>query len=112
MDTKWKNMVKAIKKFIKEYYDCVFGFLLFIIGSFLFFVVLVNRYYFSTWGVWRICLIGNILVQPGICLLVRRYMKLRYRNWSQKGSAETYLQDTEDSIYYQTWKAKEKQSEK
>ena len=45
MDTKWKNMVKAIKKFIKEYYDCVFGFLLFIIGSFLFFVVLVNRYY-------------------------------------------------------------------
>ena len=48
----------------------------------------------------------------GICLLVRRYMKLRYRNWSQKGSAETYLQDTEDSIYYQTWKAKEKQSEK
>ena len=107
MDTKWKNMVKAIKKFIKEYYDCVFGFLLFIIGSFLFFVVLVNRYYFSTWGVWRICLIGNILVQPGICLLVRRYMKLRYRNWSQKGSAETYLQDTEDSIYYQTWKAKE-----
>ncbi len=38
MDTKWKNMVKAIKKFIKEYYDCVFGFLLFIIGSFLFFV--------------------------------------------------------------------------
>ncbi len=66
---------KAIKKFIKEYYDCVFGFLLFIIGSFLFFVVLVNRYYFSTWGVWRICLIGNILVQPGICLLVRRYMK-------------------------------------
>ena len=112
MDTKWKNMVKAIKKFIKEYYDCVFGFLLFIIGSFLFFVVLVNRYYFSTWGVWRIGLIGNILVQPGICLLVRRYMKLRYRNWSQKGSAETYLQDTEDSIYYQTWKAKEKQSEK
>ena len=100
MDTKWKNMVKAIKKFIKEYYDCVFGFLLFIIGSFLFFVVLVNRYYFSTWGVWRICLIGNILVQPGICLLVRRYMKLRYRNWSQKGSAETYLQDTEDSIEY------------
>ena len=73
MDTKWKNMVKAIKKFIKEYYDCVFGFLLFIIGSFLFFVMLVNRYYFSTWGVWRICLIGNILVQPGICLLVRRY---------------------------------------
>lgn len=56
--------------------------------------------------------VGNILVQPGICLLVRRYMKLRYRNWSQKGSAETYLQDTEDSIYYQTWKAKEKQSEK
>ena len=112
MDTKWKNMVKAIKKFIKEYYDCIFGLLLFIIGSFLFFVVLVNRYYFSTWGVWRICLIGNILVQPGICLLVRRYMKLRYRNWSQKGSAETYLQDTEDSIYYQTWKAKEKQSEK
>ena len=112
MDTKWKNMVKAIKKFIKEYYDCVFGFLLFIIGSFLFFEVLVNRYYYSTWGVWRICLIGNILVQPGICLLVRRYMKLRYRNWSQKGSAETYLQDTEDSIYYQTWKAKEKQSEK
>ena len=112
MDTKWKNMVKVIKKFIKEYYDCVFGFLLFIIGSFLFFVVLVNRYYFSTWGVWRICLIGNILVQPGICLLVRRYMKLRYRNWRQKGSAETYLQDTEDSIYYQTWKAKEKQSEK
>ena len=109
---KMENMVKAIKKFIKEYYDCVFGFLLFIIGSFLFFVVLVNRYYFSTWGVWRICLIGNILVQPGICLLVRRYMKLRYRNWSQKGSAETYLQDTEDSIYYQTWKAKEKQSEK
>ena len=39
-------------------------------------------------------------------------MKLRYRNWSQKGSAETHLQDTEDSIYYQTWKAKEKQSEK
>ena len=112
MDTKWKNMVKAIKKFIKEYYDCVFGALMFIIGSFLFFVMLVNRYYFSTWGVWRICLIGNILVQPGICLLVRRYMKLRYRNWSQKGSAETYLQDTEDSIYYQTWKAKEKQSEK
>ena len=112
MDTKWKNMVKAIKKFIKEYYDCVFGSLLFIIGSFLFFVVLVNRYYFSTWGVWRICLIGNILVQPGICLLVRRYMKLRYRNWSQKGIAETYLQDAEDSIYYQTWKAKEKQSEK
>ena len=60
MDTKWKNMVKVIKKFIKEYYDCVFGFLLFIIGSFLFFVVLVNRYYFSTWGVWRICLIGNM----------------------------------------------------
>ena len=86
MDTKWKNIVKAIKKFIKEYYDCVFGFLLFIIGSFLFFVMLVNRYYFSTWDVWRICLIGNILVQPGICLLVRRYMKLRYRNWSQKGS--------------------------
>ena len=112
MDTKWKNMVKAIKKFIKEYYDCVFGSLLFIIGSFLFFVVLVNRYYFSTWGVWRICLIGNILVQPGICLLVRRYMKQRYRNWSQKGIAETYLQDAEDSIYYQTWKAKEKQSEK
>lgn len=108
MDTKWKNIVKAIKKFIKEYYDCVFGALMFIIGSFLFFVMLVNRYYFSTWGVWRICLIGNILVQPGICLLVRRYMKLRYRNWSQKGSAETYLQDTEDSIYYQTWKAKEK----
>lgn len=48
----------------------------------------------------------------GICLLVRRYMKLRYRNWSQKGIAETYLQDAEDSIYYQTWKAKEKQSEK
>ena len=63
MDTKWKNMVKAIKKFIKEYYDCVFGALMFIIGSFLFFVMLVNRYYFSTWGVWRICLIGNILVQ-------------------------------------------------
>ena len=59
MDTKWKNMVKAIKKFVKEYYDCVFGVLMFIIGSFLFFVVLVNRYYFSTWGVWRICLIGN-----------------------------------------------------
>ena len=112
MDTKWKNMVKAIKKFIKEYYDCVFGSLLFIIGSFLFFVVLVNRYYFSTWGVWRICLIGNILVQPGICLLVRRYMKLRYRNWSQKGIAETYLQDAEDSIYYQTWKAKENSRKK
>ena len=107
-----REMVKAIKKFIKEYYDCVFGALMFIIGSFLFFVMLVNRYYFRTWGVWRICLIGNILVQPGICLLVRRYMKLRYRNWSQRGSAETYLQDTEDSIYYQTWKAKEKQSEK
>ena len=109
---KMEKYGKAIKKFIKEYYDCVFGALMFIIGSFLFFVMLVNRYYFSTWGVWRICLIGNILVQPGICLLVRRYMKLRYRNWSQKGSAETYLQDTEDSIYYQTWKAKEKQSEK
>ena len=46
MDTKWKNMVKVIKKFIKEYYDCVFGFLLFIIGSFLFFEMLVNRYYY------------------------------------------------------------------
>ena len=116
IDAKKPRYVKVVwgigYKIIKEYYDCVFGFLLFIIGSFLFFVVLVNRYYFSTWGVWRICLIGNILVQPGICLLVRRYMKLRYRNWSQKGSAETYLQDTEDSIYYQTWKAKEKQSEK
>ena len=114
MDTKWKNMVKAIKKFIKEYYDCVFGFLLFIIGSFLFFVMLVNRYYFSTWDVWRICLIGNILVQPGICLLVRRYMKLRYRNWSQKGSAETYFAGyKKPCIYYQTWKAKkEKRSEK
>ena len=79
MDTKWKNMVKAIKKFIKEYYDCVFGALMFIIGSFLFFVMLVNRYYFSTWGVWRICLIGNILVQPGICLLVRRDLSAGYR---------------------------------
>ena len=81
MDTKWKNMAKAIKKFIKEYYDCLLGLLLFIIGNFLFFVVLVDRYYYSTWQVWRIGAIGNILLQPGICLLVRRYMKLRYRNY-------------------------------
>ncbi len=112
MDTKWKNTTKAIKKFIKEYYDCLLGLLLFIIGSFIFFVVLVDRYYYSTWQVWRIGAIGNILLQPGICLLVRRYMKLRYRNWEQKGSTETYLQDTEDSIYYQTWKTQEKQSAK
>ena len=112
MDTKWKNMAKAIKKFIKEYYDCILGLLLFIIGSFLFFIVLVYRYYYSTWQVWRIGIIGNILLQPGICLIIHRYMKVRYQNWSQKGIAETYLQDTEDSIYYQTWKAKEKQSEK
>ena len=53
-------MVKAIKKFTKEYYDCISGLLLFIIGSFLFFEVLVNRYCYSTWGVWRVCLLGNI----------------------------------------------------
>ena len=77
MDIRWKNIAKEIKKFIKEYRDCIIGMLLFIIGSFLFFVILVDRYYYSTWQVWRIGIAGNILFQLGIGLMLRRDMKLR-----------------------------------
>ena len=112
MDIRWKNIAKEIKKFIKEYRDCIIGMLLFIIGSFLFFVILVDRYYYSTWQVWRIGIAGNILFQLGIGLMLRRYMKLRYRNWSEKLTVDPGKEDTADSIYYQTWKEQEKSSVK
>lgn len=112
MDTKWKNMIRIIKSFLKKYYDCIIGMLLCIVGSFLFFIMIVDRYYYSTWAVWRIGGIANVLLQPGICLLLRRYIGFRYRFWTEDMPEAGAEQETADSIYYQRWKEKSKESEK
>lgn len=112
MDTKWKNMIRIIKSFLKKYYDCIIGMLLCIVGSFLFFIMIVDRYYYSTWAVWRIGGIANVLLQSGICLLLRRYIGFRYRFWTEDMPEAGAEQETADSIYYQRWKEKSKESEK
>ena len=112
MDTKWKNMIRIIKSFLKKYYDCIIGMLLCIVGSFLFFIMIVDRYYYSTWAVWRIGGIANVLLQPGICLLLCRYIGFRYRFWTEDMPEAGAEQETADSIYYQRWKEKSKESEK
>ena len=86
--------------------------LLCIVGSFLFFIMIVDRYYYSTWAVWRIGGIANVLLQSGICLLLRRYIGFRYRFWTEDMPEAGAEQETADSIYYQRWKEKSKESEK
>lgn len=83
-----------------------------ILGSFLFWMMLVDRYYYSTWEVWRIAGIANVFLQPGICLLLRRYMSFRYSSWTEEIQDKEKGQETADSIYYQKWKDKERESEK
>lgn len=112
MDTKWKNMIRVLKNFLKKYYDCMIGVLACILGSFLFWMMLVDRYYYSTWEVWRIGGIANAFLQPGICLLIRRYMSFRYSSWTEEISWTEKGQETADSIYYQKWKDKARKSEK
>ena len=112
MDTKWKNMIRILKNFFKKYYDCMIGVLSCILGSFLFWMMLVDRYYYSTWEVWRIAGIANVFLQPGICLLLRRYMSFRYSSWTEEIQDKEKGQETADSIYYQKWKDKERESEK
>ena len=60
----------------------------------------------------RIGGIANVLLQSGICLLLRRYICFRYRLWTEDMPEAGAEQETADSIYYQRWKEKSKESEK
>lgn len=93
MATRWKNMIKQPALFIKNNWQFIPGALLIAAGLVAVYMMLVEAGYRPAEESMIIGAMGNLLLAPGIGIVVWRLLKVKYENWVP-----------EDEQFYSEWK--------
>ena len=93
MDTKWKNMTKEAKAFLKLNWPLIPGAVLILTGIYLEYFMLVDADYRPMDESVIIGLIGNFVLCAGVVMTLGQVLKMIYENWVP-----------EDESFYEKWK--------
>ena len=93
MDTKWKNLIKEAKAFLKLNWPLIPGAVLILTGIYLEYFMLVNADYRPMDESVIIGLIGNFVLGAGVVMTLGQVLKMIYENWVP-----------EDESFYGKWK--------
>ena len=93
MDTKWKNMTKEAKAFLKLNWPLIPGAVLILTGIYLEYFMLVDADYRPMDESVIIGLIGNFVLGAGVVMTLGQVLKMIYENWVP-----------EDESFYGKWK--------
>ena len=93
MDTKWKNMTKEVKAFLKLNWPLIPGAVLILTGIYLEYFMLVDADYRPMDESVIIGLIGNFVLGAGVVMTLGQVLKMIYENWVP-----------EDESFYGKWK--------
>ena len=95
MDTKWKNVINDVSKFIKQRKEYLFGIFLICVGFLEQEYNNMRNYPYAYPGEFFLLLFfNNVFLAAGVFCVLRKYLNVKYRNWQPKG----------DSVY-QEWKS-------
>ena len=93
MDTKWKNMTKEAKAFLKLNWPLIPGAALILTGIYLEYCMLVDADYRPMDESVIIGLVGNFVLGAGVVMTLGQVLKMIYENWVP-----------EDESFYGKWK--------
>lgn len=93
MDTKWKNLIKEAKAFLKLNWPLIPGAVLILTGIYLEYFMLVDADYRPMDESVIIGLIGNFVLGAGVVMTLGQVLKMIYENWVP-----------EDELFYEKWK--------
>ena len=93
MDTKWKNLIKEAKAFLKLNWPLIPGAVLILTGIYLEYFMLVDADYRPMDESVIIGLIGNFVLGAGVVMTLGQVLKMIYENWVP-----------EDESFYGKWK--------
>ena len=93
MDTKWKNLIKEAKAFLKLNWPLIPGAVLILTGIYLEYFMLVDADYRPMDESVIIGLIGNFVLGAGVVMTLGQVLKMIYENWVP-----------EDESFYEKWK--------
>ena len=93
MDTKWKNMTKEAKAFLKLNWPLIPGAVLILTGIYLEYFMLVDADYRPMDESVIIGLMGNFVLGAGVVMTLGQVLKMIYENWVP-----------EDESFYGKWK--------
>lgn len=100
MATKWKNMIEAGKRLLKQHWQILASVMLAGGGIFVFYILIFYRSYYPTEKILYLGILGNILLGIGTAYLFGWGLNRKYQNWVPKEDA-----------YYQEWKSEMKKLE-
>ena len=98
MDTRWKNTVKKIYIFIEKNWMHIVGFVLLVLGIFLFGVMIAYRSSYPTETVFKFGLAGNLCVGLRISALLKHYLGDKYRDWEGRTEYEEWKRAESESF--------------
>ena len=98
MDTRWKNTVRKIYIFIEKNWMHIVGFVLPVLGIFLFGVMIAYRSSYSTETVFKFGLAGNLCVGLRISALLKHYLGDKYRDWEGRTEYEEWKRAESESF--------------
>lgn len=81
MVIKWKNMIKRMGRFLKNYRKLIFGILFMLPGLFVFFVIIAYRWSHPTEEALFFGVIANVLSGMGIVQISGFYLQRKYAGW-------------------------------
>ena len=93
MDTKWKNLIKEVKAFLKLNWPLIPGAVLILTGIYLEYFMLVDADYRPMDESVIIGLMGNFVLGAGVVMTLGQVLKMIYENWVP-----------EDESFYGKWK--------
>ena len=93
MDTKWKNLIKEAKAFLKLNWPLIPGAVLILTGIYLEYFMLVDADYRPMDESVIIGLTGNFVLGAGVVMTLGQILKIIYENWVP-----------EDESFYEKWK--------
>ena len=93
MDTKWKNLIKEAKAFLKLNWPLIPGAVLILTGIYLEYFMLVDADYRPMDESVIIGLMGNFVLGAGVVMTLGQVLKMIYENWVP-----------EDESFYGKWK--------
>ena len=93
MDTKWKNLIKEAKAFLKLNWPLIPGAVLILTGIYLEYFMLVDADYRPMDESVIIGLTGNFVLGAGVGMTLGQILKIIYENWVP-----------EDESFYEKWK--------
>lgn len=100
MATKWKNIIKRIKGFLKKFWKLLLGIIFIIIGLIFFYGLIAYREYHPTEEALFFGMVGNIFLGVGIIQVLGTVLREKYRNWVP-----------EKETFYSEWKKKWKKQQ-